>query len=457
MVLIDITGEIIELYIEMASYILIGLLFVGLLHITITKDMVLKHIGNKNIWSVIKASLLGVPLPLCSCGVIPTSVYMSNNGASKGSVVSFLISTPQTGIDSIIATYGMMGWVFAIFRPIAAFIMGIAGGTVVNFMDRSESAHKKTGQKTSPDNTVVPGGLQIYRPATGNSTPARQDTESSESCDDGGGCGSEDKPDQGKLRKMFNYSFVEFLDDISVHFLVGLIISGLIAYFVPAGFFDNSTFSNGIVGMLLMIAIGIPMYVCATASIPIAVTLILKGFSPGLAFVFLAVGPATNAASFTIITKALGKKLAFVYLGVISILAIVFGYVLDWLFSIINIDLQSMMVKSQEHSLISEEIKIGLSLLFLVFLLLSLYRKLLRNRFSGNNKEETKMEDTKTYIIEGMSCNHCAMTVQNAIEKVKGVLEVKVDAGSKKAEIKGNFSTKEIASAVKSAGYTLVL
>ncbi|MFP4526940.1 MAG: permease, partial [Candidatus Kapaibacterium sp.] len=131
--------EILDLFIEMSPYIFIGLVFVGILHIYFKKDLVVRHIGKNNLASVIKSSIFGVPLPLCSCGVVPTSVYMARNGASKGSVVSFLTSTPQTGIDSIIATYGLMGWIFAIFRPVAAFMMGIIGGGAIRYMYPGEN------------------------------------------------------------------------------------------------------------------------------------------------------------------------------------------------------------------------------------------------------------------------------------------------------------------------------
>lgn len=436
MFLSDIIKEIYFLFIEMAPYLLIGLVFVGLLHVFISKDMVLRHVGKKNFWSVVKASLFGVPLPLCSCGVVPTTVYLSKNGASKGSVISFLVSTPQTGIDSIIATYGMLGWIFAIFRPLAAFIMGIGGGLVINAFD-------KAGREQIVYDKIHRGADKCEGACDDNCDCAEDDCR----------CKAGEKKKEGKFKRMYRYAFVNFLDDISLHFIVGLVISGLIAYFVPAGFFSESAFSDGLPGMLLMVLIGAPMYVCATASIPIAVTLIMKGFSPGLAFVFLAVGPATNAASFTIIMNTVGKRLAAAYLLIIVVLSIMFAYMLDWLFYALDADPARMIAGHSGHNMIfNEEIKLILGIVFFILLLLSMYRKFI-GRFSGKEKE---LDNKQKINIEGMSCNHCVENVEKALANVKGVENADVRLDENAAYIEGEYSIEEIRSAVENVGYKVV-
>lgn len=384
---------------------------------------------------------MGVPLPLCSCGVIPTSVYMAKNGASKGSVVSFLISTPQTGIDSIIATYGMLGWVFAIFRPVAALLMGIIGGTVIKFIDKDKQTEEKHFFRDAIKSNYV-----------GDSCNNDDYTE--------GSCSLEADIKKlslwGKLKEMARYSFKEFLDDISIQFIIGLFISGIIAYFVPEGFFTKYGINNGIIGMLIMIVVGIPMYVCATASIPIAVTLMLKGFSPGVAFVFLVTGPVTNAASFTIIINVLGKKIAFTYLAVISITAILFGLLLDKIFELLNINQMTMLMHIHNHETIfTYEIKLVIGIFFLILLLMSVYRKFLANIF---NKKEIIMENNKSQRIniEGMSCNHCVENVRRAISQTNGVKHVDVNLNDKFAYVQGNFDMNEIIKAVSSIGYRVV-
>lgn len=426
MFIIEILYASFKLFIEMSAYIFFGLIFVGLLNMFISKDMVLKHVGKKNIWSAVKASLFGVPLPLCSCGVIPTAVYMAKNGASKGSVVSFLISTPQTGIDSIIATYGMMGPIFAAFRPIAALIMGIAGGTVTSLFDKNESMFE-------------------------NNQPVK------DSCQDS--CETE-KPANPSLKERFKtslrYSFVEFIDDIAGQFIVGLFIAGLITYLIPDGYFAKTEVTGGIIGMLIMIAIGAPMYICATASIPIALTLMMKGFSPGTAFVFLAVGPATNAASLAIISKSLGKKTASIYLGMIALLSIVFGYILDWIFLSNGINpMYAMQHHEHGSGMLPEYIQIIFAVIFSLLLAGSFYRKFISKYI--NKKGKAKMENSKTIIkIEGMSCNHCVMSVQKTLSAVDGVTKAEVSLNDKSAYLEGDFSLAEAEKAIESIGYEVV-
>jgi len=443
MFIVEILKETAFLFLEMAPYLLLGLLFVGILNLFFNKDLIVRQIGKNNFLSIFKAALFGIPLPLCSCGVVPSSVYLAKNGASKSSVVSFLIATPQTGVDSIIATYGMMGWVFAIFRPFAALFMGIIGGIAVKLIKPKEQVVDFATYKSTVE-------------ACSDGDCCDEDSCSEdESCDDN--CHetktSEGKTEKSKVNRFFQYSFIEFLDDISVQFVIGLFISGIIAYLIPEGFFEGSSFSNSIVGMLLMIVVGIPMYVCATASIPIAVTLMLKGFSPGIAFVFLAVGPATNAASFTIIMNVLGKKVAIVYVAMISVTAIIFGLLLDKILEFFNIDQIAMIKQMHRHDpFISEELKYIAGLAFLVLLLLSFYRKFIRSKI---RTKEKPMEST-TIKIEGMSCNHCVMNAKKAIAKVPGISDVDVNLQQNEAYIKGNFNLEEVEKTITDVGYKVV-
>ena len=416
-----IIDAVVFMFVEMAPYIVLGLIFVGLLNLFINKDLIARQIGEKSFMSNLKAALIGIPLPLCSCGVIPGAVYMSKSGASKGATISFLISTPQTGVDSIIATYGMMGPVFAIFRPLAALIMGILGGTFINTIDKDEPEKKKFIN------------LAQFQPAT--------------------------KPDlRTRINSTAKYAFVEFLDDISAQFVLGVIIAGLIAFFIPDDFFADSAINSGILGMLIMIAIGIPMYICATASIPIALSLMMKGFSPGVAFVFLAAGPATNVASFAIISKTLGKKIAFYYVGTIAVLAIVMGYLLEWIFSVIG---TSSILHVHEHDhgtfLIPHNFAIIISIIFAVMLGFSFYRKYFAKFFRKSEGNIMESGTAQSVVeIEGMTCNHCVANVKRAIEKVPGVQSVDVRLDENKAYIQGDFDMNKVKAAVDEIGYKIV-
>ncbi|MDO9576701.1 MAG: SO_0444 family Cu/Zn efflux transporter [Candidatus Cloacimonadales bacterium] len=414
----NLVNEIFKTYLEIAPYLFIGLFFAGLLHIVFKKDFVARHLGKDNFLSVVKAAILGVPLPLCSCGVIPTALYLRRQKASKGATLSFLISTPQTGVDSIIATYGMMGPIFAIFRPVAAFVMGITGGAITNIL-------------TKNDIEIVDEPKNVCTSCT------------------------TDKPEPktlwNKLISGFVYAFKEFLDDISLQLIVGIILAGIISFAIPDNFFERFG-GNGLVGMLIMIAFGIPLYVCATASIPIAVSLMMKGISPGAAFVFLVVGPATNAATIALIGNALGKRMVAIYLSVISVFAVGFGFLLNWIFDLIGnpVDLKSM---HHEHGI--PWYMTAMLIVFSIFLALSLFRKIRKKTSAKFTELEVKM-DSKIFKIEGMTCNHCVMNVKNAIEAVENVKKVEVSLSNKNAVVEGDFAAEKVKEAIEKAGYKVV-
>jgi len=416
----EIINEVYLTFMEMAPYLLLGLTFAGVLHVLFKKEFVARHLGGNGIMSSIKASIFGVPLPLCSCGVIPTALSLRKSNASEGSVVSFLISTPQTGVDSIIATYGMLGPVFAIFRPIAAFIMGIAGGVITGLTVKpaKKASFVQTGSETVQDSDHDVGGTIL-----------------------------------DKVKKMVTYGYGSFLDDISIQLVVGILISGIISWAVPDDFFTNYV-SDGIGGMLLMIIAGIPLYVCATASIPIAVALMIKGLSPGAAFVFLAAGPATNAATITLITNAMGKKVVTIYLSVIAVGAILAGYALNFVYSFINVDPVKQIAHQHVHVSISTYLISGF---FGVLVLLSLLRKsgVLKSRGTCTDGSfSTGGGNTTTTIpVTGMTCHHCADHVTKSIRQVKGVESVSVDLHGAKAAITGHFDLEQVKEAVVEAGY----
>jgi len=413
--ILELLKEIFNTYIEIAPYLFIGLFFAGLLHVVFKKDFVAKHLGKDNFLATVKASILGVPLPLCSCGVIPTALYLRRQKASKGSTLSFLISTPQTGVDSVIATYGMMGPVFAVFRPLAAFVMGITGGAVTNLLTKNDEDKVEETKNVCTD------------------------------------CVADKAVPENFWQKIWSgvvYAFKEFLDDISLQLIVGVILAGIISFAIPDNFFEQFG-GNGIVGMLIMIAFGIPLYVCATASIPIAVSLMMKGISPGAAFVFLVVGPATNAATIALIGNALGKKMVAIYLSVISLFAIGFGFLLNWIFGMLEREAHLTMMH-HEHG-IPWYMNV-LMIVFSIFLIASIYRKVFPKKKIEVETMEVNM-GRQIFDIEGMTCNHCVMNVTNAIESVENVEKVEVSLSNKNAIVEGNFDANKVKEAIEKAGY----
>ena len=280
---------------EMSPYLLFGFLAAGTLSVLISQKLVEKHLGGAGLWPLVKASIFGVPLPLCSCGVIPVSMSLYKHGAGKGSTISFLLSTPQTGVDSIFVTLSLLGPVFAVFRPLIAFITGIIGGVLVNLFNRKTEGEKPLQAKCS------------------------------DSCCD-------DTKNNKRIAGALKYGFVTLPRDIGKAMLVGLVVAAVISTAVPDDFFAEKL-GTGIFAMVVMMFLGIPVYVCATASVPVAAALILKGLTPGAALVFLMTGPATNAASFVIIWKVLGRKTAIIYLATVAGCALLSGILLDYIAS----------------------------------------------------------------------------------------------------------------------------
>lgn len=285
---------------EMSPYLLFGFAVAGVLSVFVTAARVQRHLGGAGFWQVFKASLFGVPLPLCSCGVIPVSMSLHKHGASKGSTISFLLSTPQTGVDSILVTYGLMGPIFAIFRPVAAFITGLLGGSVVNMLERHDVL-----KRAVPEEKAV--------------------------CTDE--CCANPKG-QSRFVRAMKHGFITLPADIGRSMLIGLAIAALISALVPEDFFAGAlaVTGGGFIAMLVMMVLGIPVYVCATASVPIAVALIAKGLNPGAALVFLMTGPATNAATLVTLASQLGKRSAVVFLLTVIVSALAGGLILDAIF-----------------------------------------------------------------------------------------------------------------------------
>jgi len=277
---------------EMSPYLLFGFFMAGLLSVFVSQRLVERHLGGRGFWSLLKASIFGVPLPLCSCGVIPVSMSLHKHGASKGSTIAFLLSTPQTGVDSIFVTLSLLGPVFAIFRPLVALATGLVGGALVDiFADRQQE-------------------------------PGREAVKCTDECCTAG--------EHHKLSRGLKYGFVTLPRDIGRAILVGLAVAAFISALIPEGFFAEKL-GTGIFAMVIMMFLGIPVYVCATASVPVAAAMIAKGLTPGAALVFLMTGPATNAASFITIWKVLGRATAITYLIAVAGCALVSGLILDYL------------------------------------------------------------------------------------------------------------------------------
>ena len=322
----------------MAPYILTGLLFAGILHAFIPDTAVTKHLGKDNLFSVLKATLFGVPLPVCSCGVIPLATSIKKSGASKGATLSFLISTPITGVDSILATYGIFGWIFTLYRIVTSMVIAMVAGILTNLFDKEEIPVKTGFSAVKVSDPFSPAlSLQKKEEAGCCSTASSS-------------CSTEEKGFW--LTNILHYAFVTLLGDIAKPLLWGLLLGALITVAIPQSISDI-LIEYAWFSYLIVIAIAVPMYVCATASLPIAAGLMLSGVSAGAAFVFLSAGPATNTVTIGVVKKMLGTRSLTIYLGSIAVGSIVFGLGLDYLFSTKDIDPASLIHIEEEAGVVS--------------------------------------------------------------------------------------------------------
>lgn len=319
--LLNILKEIWLVTVEMAPYLLFGFLMAGILSVLISRDYVRRHLGGKGIVGSIKAALIGVPMPICSCGVIPLAASLRKHGASRGATASFLASTPQTGVDSLLVTYALLGWVFAVFRALTAFASGIICGMAVAAVPAPEEKEEDAGNET----------------AAMNQKPI--------------------------VFRMLTYGFISLPQNISKAMVLGIIISGIISGIIPADFFADSL-GDSPFAMVLMLLIGIPLYVCSSASVPIALAFIKAGLSPGAVLVFLITGPATNAATLTTLWKIIGKKQLIVFLITLTLCALIAGTLMNFFSPTLGV--QEQVCHSHEGHSTSNLIWAGLLIVVLI-------------------------------------------------------------------------------------------
>ena len=391
----------------MSPYLLLGFLIAGILHVFVPKRFYAKYLSRNNKLSVLWAALLGVPLPLCSCGVIPTAVGLKNEGASKGAVASFLIATPQTGIDSILATFSLMGLGFAVVRPVAALVTGVCGGFLVNRLVKDNE-----GEYIAEASCQVESGNRIWR--------------------------------------VFKYAYFDMIQDIGLRLAIGLLVAALINVAVPDEFF-LSFGKQPLLQMLVILVVAVPMYICSTGSIPVAAALMMKGLSPGAALVMLMAGPAVNIASILVVRKSMGSRFTWIYLLTIVVFSVLFGLLINAL----GIKAIGMSEGCGMHSACCPSetaspsvFQIICSSLLIIFIINALTMKFL----SKFKKQEVEV-GTVVYTVEGMHCNHCKAACEQSVGKVKGVVSCEATPMTNTLVVTGTASADEVRKAVEQAGF----
>jgi uncharacterized membrane protein YraQ (UPF0718 family) len=312
-----------DVLLDAAPYVIFGIVVAGLLKMFLSTEYVARHLGEGRVASVMKAALFGIPLPLCSCGVLPAAASIRKQGANNGATTAFLIATPETGVDSIAITYALLDPFMTLARPLVAFVTAMTAGVAVNFVDPPEA-------KAVPSATA--------------SCPV-------DNCCDGVDCSPGEHrghhPLGEKLAAGLRYAFTELWGDLAGWFMTGILLAGIIAVVVPDEIVTTHL-GGGLSAMLLMLVVGIPLYICATASTPIAAALIMKGVSPGAALVFLLAGPATNVTSLSVLVGILGKRAAGIYLFSIAVISVLGGLALDLVYGGFGLSARALAGQSAE-------------------------------------------------------------------------------------------------------------
>jgi len=508
----DFVWEFITLFSEMAPFLLLGFLLAGILHVWVPNHLYVPKIAKSNFASVLWAAIFGVPLPICSCGVIPTSIAIRKEGASKGASVSFLISTPATGVDSILATYSLLGLPFAILRPVAAFVTALFGGVLTNFATRGE-----TDRNESVGNAAVGAHGDSAKHEHYHEHHHEHHHDHDEHCESGDhhhehehcGCCCEDDHEHcecggpsagsgtftGKIKETFRYGLVNMVGDVSKWLMIGLVLGALISAFVPNELF-LALREYPILCMVCVLLLAMPMYTCATGSIPLALALVAKGITPGAALVLLMAGPATSIASMLVVGKAFGKRTLVAYLFSIAFGAMFFGFIVDTFFmdTFLSAMLPQGAADCHGHGALGvfDYVCAGLLAAFM------LYAKFAHKGCDGHcgcgcgcgdsckcadSCEDDHDHDhcecgescechehgehdlhhehsepvSKTYRVNGMNCSHCKACVEKAVRPLDGVVFAEADVASKSLHVEwhddDDIDMDSLKTAVEEAGF----
>ncbi len=402
-ILLNIASETFRLFFEMSPYLILGFFFAGLLHVVIGEKYIKKHFSKGGIIASVKAALFGIPLPVCSCGVIPLAESMNRDGASKSSTMAFLVSTPSSGVDSIFATYSLLGPVYAVFRPVASFISGVLVGIFTHFKEKNREISPESYQKNNIKNS--------------NSKPKKS------------------------FKDAFLYGFKVIPAGIANWLIIGIFIGGVISALVPTDFGTKYLLSP-FLNYLMVLLISIPLYVCATGSIPIAASLIAKGILPGAALAFLIAGPATNTVTISFVYKRMGKKIAFLYIFFIITISLSFGLLFDLLVKKSNLNFGFV---SSGGSFLPNSFKI---ISGIILGIIFLYSKLDLKRL-----KMSKIKNVYSINVPDMTCQHCKTKIGNAISSLQEILSYDINLKSKEIKIESEIDKQVIIKLIKNEGY----
>ncbi|MEN8154278.1 MAG: permease [Acidobacteriota bacterium] len=395
--LLNILKEIYFLFIDISPFLLIGFLFAGLFHTLLGEGYIKKHFSKSGIFSTIKATILGIPLPVCSCGVIPIAESLRRDGASKSSTMAFLVSTPSSGIDSIFATYALMGPVYAVFRPLASLFSGIVVGIATHF----EGNGKEEKISVTPE-----------------------------------------KKAKKSFKDIFVYGFKVLPSEIAQWLIIGVVIGGIISAMLPSDF-GSSYLTTPFLHYLIILLISIPVYVCATGSIPIAASLLIKGILPGAVLAFLIAGPATNTVTMSFVYKRLGKRVAVVYLLSIILVSLGLGLIFDRITGSMDLDI---LISVSHGGGLSHTIKVVSAIIMLLLFLNSRYDM-------AGKMIRVKEKDMERIKVSDITCDHCKMAIEKTLGSIPGIGTFRVSVENREVVFDGKAGVEDVKTQIKESGY----
>ena len=364
--LFQIAGETWSILREASFFLLLGFVLAGVFAVLVPSRLLMRFLGRGKIRSVLWASAIGTPLPLCSCGVLPTAIGLSRQGATRGATVSFLISTPEIGVDSIALSWALMDPIITVFRPLAAFVTAVVAGIATNFWGArgARAGHVEPADPAAPVEPEIGDARAAEGPAEPPAAPEIP-------LPFGARGGPRFAEGRTAVRRIFAYGFRDMLDETAHWLVLGVVLAALVAVLLPASVIERYL-GGGLVTMLMMLAIGIPIYTCASASTPVAAALVLKGLSPGAALVFLLSGPATNLGAIVVLLKFLGRRVVTIYLVSIALVSLAAGYALDWIYRTWQVS--PAVTFGHASGFVPEPVKVGSAVILLGLLARSLWR-----------------------------------------------------------------------------------
>jgi uncharacterized membrane protein YraQ (UPF0718 family)/copper chaperone CopZ len=384
-----------QVWLQLSPWLLLGAAAAGLLHVLLPRDFARRQF--RGFGGVAKAVALGVPLPLCSCGVIPAGLGLKKDGASDGAAVGFLISTPQTGVDSLLVSASFLGWPFTIFKCVSALVMGLAGGAATEALHTDADGIERLGEATAPQTTVG-----------------------------------------------FFEHMVDVIRPIWKWIVFGVVASAAITVWIPPGAMAGWSNIHPAVAGLAALVIALPLYVCATASVPIAAALITQGMPTGAALVFLMAGPATNIATIGAVKRAFGGRVLTVYLATVILGSVGLAYVYD---AFIPFEALGTMAHEHSHPWWAWVSALVLAGLFAYFIADDLRGVWLRRKAPAGTS-------VVTLEVEGLTCNNCVRKLERALREADGVDSVVVTLDPAQATIEGSAPTAALRAVVQATGYT---